>query len=304
MVDFLKPHVGGPVTGPGVATVLVEDLPAVVVGDGCTCAGPPDAIVKGCDTVLVGDRPVARLGDRTAHGGLIVSGCATVLAGAAAPGSNGGADPPAPGGHEYRVKQGECVSSVAAKFGVGRAAIWDHPENAALRREREDPNVLYPGDRLFVPHGEGAPPERTTLKLRLLQNGRPHRNARYVLEVFGPAGSVRTGMTYADGFTEEHAVPAAATAGRVTLQVVFPDGSTRAQVYLLRIGSLDPVTTPEGVVDRLINLGYLPAGCGKEPDEAALRAALRLARKDLGLDPDKEGIDPELRDALRARHGC
>ena len=75
------PHVGGPVLGPGVATVLIGGLPAAVVGDRACCAGPPDAIVQGSGTVLIGGRPAARLGDGTAHGGGIVTGCLTVMIG-------------------------------------------------------------------------------------------------------------------------------------------------------------------------------------------------------------------------------
>ncbi len=48
------PHVGGPITGPGVATVLIGGMPAAVVGDMCVCTGPPDSIVAGEMTVLIG----------------------------------------------------------------------------------------------------------------------------------------------------------------------------------------------------------------------------------------------------------
>jgi len=75
------PHVGGPVIGPGVPTVLIGGMPAAVVGDTCTCVGPPDVIVKGSATVLISGRPAARMGDTTAHGGSIVLGCPTVLIG-------------------------------------------------------------------------------------------------------------------------------------------------------------------------------------------------------------------------------
>nr|WP_320014349.1 PAAR domain-containing protein [uncultured Desulfobacter sp.] len=75
------PHVGGPIVGPGVATVLIGKLPAAVVGDSCTCVGPPDAIVKGSATVMIGKKPAARMGDTTAHGGSIVVGCPTVMIG-------------------------------------------------------------------------------------------------------------------------------------------------------------------------------------------------------------------------------
>lgn len=76
-----KPHVGGPVTGPGVPTVLVGGMPAAVIGDMLVCIGPPDTIVKGSGTVFIGGKPAARIGDQTAHGGIIVAGLATVLIG-------------------------------------------------------------------------------------------------------------------------------------------------------------------------------------------------------------------------------
>lgn len=81
MSDGPKPHVGGPITGPGNPTVLIGNMPAAVVGDMCTCAGPPDTIVQGSTTVLIGGKPSARMGDSTAHGGKIVAGNATILVG-------------------------------------------------------------------------------------------------------------------------------------------------------------------------------------------------------------------------------
>jgi uncharacterized Zn-binding protein involved in type VI secretion len=61
--------------------VLVGGLPASVVGDMLTCVGPPDSLVKGSATVMIGGRPAARIGDTTAHGGNIVLGCFTVMIG-------------------------------------------------------------------------------------------------------------------------------------------------------------------------------------------------------------------------------
>jgi uncharacterized Zn-binding protein involved in type VI secretion len=75
------PHVGGPIIGPGMPTVMIGGLPAAVVGDLVTCVGPPDTIVKGSATVLIGGRPAARMGDTTAHGGAIVLGFPTVMIG-------------------------------------------------------------------------------------------------------------------------------------------------------------------------------------------------------------------------------
>lgn len=54
MSDGPKPHVGGPVLPPGGVMVLIGGLPAARMGDMCTCVGPPDNIVVGCPTVLIG----------------------------------------------------------------------------------------------------------------------------------------------------------------------------------------------------------------------------------------------------------
>jgi uncharacterized Zn-binding protein involved in type VI secretion len=75
------PHVGGPVLGPCVPTVLIGSLPAAVVGDMALCVGPPDTISAGSGTVKIGGKPAARMGDACAHGGKIVLGFPTVMIG-------------------------------------------------------------------------------------------------------------------------------------------------------------------------------------------------------------------------------
>lgn len=76
-----SPHVGGPITGPGVASVIIGGGPAAVIGDMLVCAGPPDTIIKASSTVFIGGRPAARMGDLTAHGGVIVQGFPSVIIG-------------------------------------------------------------------------------------------------------------------------------------------------------------------------------------------------------------------------------
>ncbi len=75
------PHVGGPISGPCVPTVLIGMMPAATVGDMCVCVGPPDSIAMGSPTVFIGNKMAARMGDPTVHGGVIVLGFPTVLIG-------------------------------------------------------------------------------------------------------------------------------------------------------------------------------------------------------------------------------
>ena len=74
------PHVGGPIM-PMPSTVLIGGLPAATMGQMCTCVGPPDTILKGSVTVLINNKPAARMGDITAHGGTITLGMPTVMIG-------------------------------------------------------------------------------------------------------------------------------------------------------------------------------------------------------------------------------
>ncbi len=73
------PHVGGPI----IATqgfVRVGGIPVATVDGTCLCAGGgPDRITGGSSFVSIDGKPVARLGDKTEHGGVITQGQAYVL---------------------------------------------------------------------------------------------------------------------------------------------------------------------------------------------------------------------------------
>lgn len=82
MVTGVVPHVGGPIIGPGAATVMIGKMPAAVMGDSVTCVGPPDSLIKGSATVLICKKPAVRVGDSSAHGGVVIPpGCPTVMIG-------------------------------------------------------------------------------------------------------------------------------------------------------------------------------------------------------------------------------
>src|SRR4029079_15055707 len=90
MVTGVVPHVGGPIIPPCMINVLTCFMPQARITDMAICVGPPDFIVQGSFSVLVGGLPAARWGDMTAHGGIIVTGCFTVLIGDTGSGSASG----------------------------------------------------------------------------------------------------------------------------------------------------------------------------------------------------------------------
>lgn len=82
---------GDPITGPGVATVLIGNMPASVVGDLVSGATVIGAITMGSMTVLIQNRPAARVTSLVAGAHAITGvplsttvgppGCPTVLIG-------------------------------------------------------------------------------------------------------------------------------------------------------------------------------------------------------------------------------
>lgn len=82
---------GDPITGPGVATVLIGSMPASVMGDVVSGATLIGAIVKGSATVLIQGRMATRAGDNAAGVHAVTGvpltsvvappGCPTVLIG-------------------------------------------------------------------------------------------------------------------------------------------------------------------------------------------------------------------------------
>ncbi|MBC7388979.1 MAG: PAAR domain-containing protein [Opitutaceae bacterium] len=85
MVTGTVPHVGGPISGPGASNVLINGKPAALMGDMCTCVGPPDVAVMGNALVKINGKAVVCQGDMTAHGGSIVMGESNVTIGSATP---------------------------------------------------------------------------------------------------------------------------------------------------------------------------------------------------------------------------
>jgi N-acetylmuramoyl-L-alanine amidase len=156
------------------------------------------------------------------------------------------------------------MSSIARKYGFGDwHTIYDHPQNQDFRKKRPNPNLLYPGDALFVPErgekslslatGSAHALQATTVKreLRLrLRDGeeKPFANRPYVIE---GSDFFAAGHTDGDGLLVE-AVPAFLKTARLSLE---------GREWTLRLAALNPIDDVgdagvSGVQARLANLGY------------------------------------------------
>jgi hypothetical protein len=204
---------------------------------------------------------------------------------------------------EHEVRQGECLSSIGKSYGLFWQTLWDHPNNARLKALRKDPNVLLPGDVLYIPERrekelakasdarhrfrvKGTPAK---FRLRLLRKGQARANLPYVLEVDGQFFRGRTD----DGGNLEHWIPPGATSGRLLLN----DGR---EVIPLQLGHLDPVEEISGIQQRLKNLG-LYGGPVDGQINAQTRTAISLFQSNQGLESTGEP-DSTTRDALKSNH--
>lgn len=206
----------------------------------------------------------------------------------------------------YSVAKGDHIPRIAEKFHFfDYTIIWDHANNAALKTSRVNPNILYPGDTVFIPdktpQTETRPTTRThkfkvkpqKLQLRLLildYDGEPvTADLRYKIE--GDAGSV------------------SASSGLFKKPILrsWENGSIRVDKLNiidvpLKIGWLDPVEYQSGQVARLNNLGY-NAGSVESPDPDQFRSAVEEFQCDNDLDVTGT-CDQDTQSKLKEVHKC
>lgn len=189
MVTGLVPHVGGPIVSPGHPQTLIAGLPAARVTDMAVCVGPPDTIILGSFTVLIGGLAAARMGDSCTHGGTIVMGCPTVLIGDSGSGS---ASP-----------QGMVMSAARA---MGKPFTRTNcAAKAALAAQADSP--------LFA---EGEPTKTSWIEVALVdEDGRPVPYQRY--RVIAPDGKVREGFLDAKGLARVSGIDPG------TCRITFPE---------------------------------------------------------------------------------
>ena len=211
------------------------------------------------------------------------------------------------------VRQGECLSSIAERYGFADPmTLYDHADNAELRQLRPNPNLLHPGDRVNVPPAalktHDVPTDdvgRFVLKrgraiFRLVlddADGEPQADLPWTLAI---DGEEHAGTTGSDGLIEVP-IPPGATEGTLAIQP-DPDDPELVHEYSLQLGGLDPVEEVSGIQARLVNLGFdCGAIDGDEGDET--QEALDAFRKREGIDEEGPCGD-QTRAKLLERHGC
>jgi N-acetylmuramoyl-L-alanine amidase len=181
-------------------------------------------------------------------------------------------------------------------------------ENSDLKKTRKDPNVLFPGDVVFVPEKELRVEARSTdarhrfqrkgvpefLSLRFLDEEEPRAGEEYAVTIdgsFGPSGKLD-----ADGACLLPIPPGSKSA------ILTLGDPSRNEKYPLSLGGLDPIEEISGVAQRLFNLGYLETApsVGDCPELSDAVKAFQIYYKL----PAENGLDDATRQKLKEVHGA
>jgi hypothetical protein len=179
---------------------------------------------------------------------------------------------------KYIVQQGDCISSIAYEHGLFPDTIWNDEQNSQLRKDRKNPNILKPGDEVYIRDREikeescaseqrhrfrrKGVPEKLQLALHN-KAGEPMANEPVVVKIDGVPNSFETDSL-----------------GRITIPI--PPNARIATIFLpnrkierdVLVGHIDPADTVSGLQGRLSNLGYPCPLSGELDDETrdALKA--------------------------------
>jgi len=208
----------------------------------------------------------------------------------------------------HKVRPGDTTTALAFKQGLFWETVWNHDRNAELKDKRKRPNVLLPGDEIFLPHKRKKVVEKPdaerhrfrrrgvpeTFRMRVLDfEGEPLADEPYRLRV---DAKIIEGTLDGDGSLEEQVSPGAK---KIRLEVGENGALFSAD---LGVGRMDPIEELSGVQARLYNLGYFGGRAdGKESE--ALDAAVHKFCEDNELDPEN-GVDDDFRAKLEEAHGC
>lgn len=251
--------------------------------------------------------------------------------------SNNGSSATASTSREHVVQQGECINSIAAQYGLFWETIWNDSANSELRRERKNPDLLLPGDRLVIPEIRVKRESGATEKRhRFRRKGVPIELVIRVLKDRTNLGAVRNSAEnnaddrYDDAPEQIEQPPPrepeanqpyelriddrtfeGSTDGDGILKEKIPPDARRGRLVLrpgmedervldLLLGYMDPVSEPSGAAKRLANLGYRCTPAPEMNDDIA--AAIKAFQEDYGIEPTGR-LDQQTRDKLQSVHG-
>ena len=219
----------------------------------------------------------------------------------------------------YVVGDGDYLTAIAYRFATTETKVLADPKNAKLKENRPNPEILAPGDVVYVPRAPRkwlpvtvggtnsfkATPPMVTLNVVLKDHaGQPLASV-----------GVETEPTVSDSPLTTDGSGTLTLQVPVHVKVVRVKVPARGSAFSFRVGQMAPHTHDSGVLSRLRQMGCL----GNEDDHAGARswlAKLTPATRAVAL---AQGVsefqrrngkevtgmaDDGLRGEIRDAHGC
>ncbi len=203
----------------------------------------------------------------------------------------------------HEVKQGDCIYSIAFEYGFFADTIWNHPNNAELKKTRKEPTVLMQGDTVYVPDKRLKEVSKPTdqmhkfrckntpkiLRIQFLRLDKPIPDVKYKLDI---DGHEKEGKADSNGWLTESISPNAQNAV-ITLE--------NGKKYELKLGYLDPIDEITGIQGRLRTLGYYNGHINGNMDETT-KEALQVFQNSYDLEVTGEA-DAQTKNLLKELTG-
>jgi hypothetical protein len=210
---------------------------------------------------------------------------------------------------KHTVVQGECLISIAQKFGIANwRTIYDAPENEAFKKLRKTPNMICPGDVVYIPTLTGTKQpanlnKKTTYVLKKAKGylsiclvdskNNPLPDIPYDVSFYKserdkkgePLLEIKDKKSDADGYVE-HQLPKGAKFAVLTYSP-YPTRPSLKQNMGLKVGELDDPSTQLGMRSRLNHFGFYSGdGRMKEPETDMFNTQLAGFKDKYGLSDD------------------
>ena len=217
----------------------------------------------------------------------------------------------------YKVKQGDCLASIAEKHGFSWETLWNLPQNSELRRKHQEPTILLQDEIVRIPdlrekQEDGATEQRhrfrkkgtpALLRLQIMRAAEPEEEQPSeptdeelpdeepleVMEEDPPPPEDEAEEPWADApyiLNIDGRLSEGRTDGEGRLEVPIPPGAKKGRL------TMEPGTQRELVY--VLRLGHL------DPVTSVSGVADRLNNLGYHDGSRPTEITPDLREALRA----
>jgi hypothetical protein len=182
----------------------------------------------------------------------------------------------------HTIVEGDSIPSLAFAAGLFPDTIWNHPQNAQLKEQRQDMNVLFPGDLVFVPDKQRRVEMADTDQLhKFRRKGVPCRLRLQLFNIETPRANEDFELSI-DGRTQKGSAD-----GAGVIEIWLPPDAKQGALKIgkddavieLKFGHMDPLAETAGLQKRLANVGYPMNDAPGEIRDSTREALLSFQRR-------------------------